>query len=518
MAEGGVGWVNMLADRVDYVLDHSASGADSGHWRRRPEAQRGARHATSGSARSTTRARSTACWSVRARPRPARGRLPARRLDVARHPGASSRATLGHLPDDVVAKLTHENAEELFRNGRHPDHGRGSIVDGTGGPGGVVPTWASATAASSRSATSRRRAARRIDATGLVVAPGFVDIHTHYDAQLFVGSDGEPVAAARRHHRDRRQLRLHRWRRRATSADYLMRMMARVEGMPLDALRGRPRLGLVVLRRLAHRLDGPIGVNAGFLVGHSAVRRAVMGDDGRPRAATAEQIEAMVALLPRPAPPAPSACPRPQAPTHNDADGEPVPSRAPTRRGAGGAGGLRSRPPGHHARGDPRRLPQRVHRRGEGPARPHVDGRGSAAELERPRRLGGEPRRPRQQLAASDHAAEQGAGSSRSPCRTRCGSGSRSCPGSCSTGCRAGGGDAPAGARADAGARRSRGAPPAGRGAPSEEAGPSRAWPTGSGWSIVETFARRTKPFEGRTVGDVAPSGAATPSTCCSTS
>jgi predicted TIM-barrel fold metal-dependent hydrolase len=33
LSEGGIGWVVMLADRVDYVLDHSASGQESGHWR-----------------------------------------------------------------------------------------------------------------------------------------------------------------------------------------------------------------------------------------------------------------------------------------------------------------------------------------------------------------------------------------------------------------------------------------------------------------------------------------------------
>ena len=32
LSEGGIGWVVMLADRVDYVLDHSASGQESGHW------------------------------------------------------------------------------------------------------------------------------------------------------------------------------------------------------------------------------------------------------------------------------------------------------------------------------------------------------------------------------------------------------------------------------------------------------------------------------------------------------
>jgi hypothetical protein len=59
MSEGGVGWVNMLADRVDYVLDHSASGTESGGWKDTLKPSE-VLAATSGSAPSMTPALSTA--------------------------------------------------------------------------------------------------------------------------------------------------------------------------------------------------------------------------------------------------------------------------------------------------------------------------------------------------------------------------------------------------------------------------------------------------------------------------
>ena len=149
----------------------------------------------------------------------------------------------------------------------------------------------------------------------------------------------------------------------------------------------------------SHRLDGRIAVNAGFLVGHSALRLAAMGDDAVGGDATPEQIEQMVALL------------------HDALDDgalglstsqstDPQRRRRPAgavaqriARGAGGAGGRRPRPPGHHARGDHPRLPLGLHRRRDRAAHRHVAGRRPAAELERARRLGGEPRRARKAAA-----------------------------------------------------------------------------------------------------------------------
>src|SRR5262249_36789287 len=117
-----------------------------------------------------------------------------------------------------------------------------------------------------------------IDAAGQAVCPGFVDSHTHYDAQVFwdpylspscyhgvttvlAGNCGFSVAPLAPH-----------------SAAYLGPMLARVEGMPLATLQAGLAWDWTSFGSYLDKLDGKLGVNAGFFVGHSAVRRAVMGE------------------------------------------------------------------------------------------------------------------------------------------------------------------------------------------------------------------------------------------------
>src|SRR5581483_8724932 len=75
------------------------------------------------------------------------------------------------------------------------------------------------------------------------------------------------------------------------------------------------------------RLDGRIAVNAGFLVGHSAIRRAVLGSDAVSRAATKDEITAMADVLRSSLSAGAVGFSTSRAPTHSDGDGRPVPSR-----------------------------------------------------------------------------------------------------------------------------------------------------------------------------------------------
>ncbi len=175
----------------------------------------------------------------------------------------------------------------------------GTLIDGTGSPRrladlGIKDGRIVAIGDVSDSALET------FDASGRVVAPGFVDIHTHYDAQVLwdqmltvspwhgvttavLGNCGFGVAPTRPQHRD-----------------LILRTLERVEGMSLTALNAGigtdwpfesfPQY-LDVLDQL------PLGINVAVMVGHTPVRLWVMGDESTTREATAAEIEQMCQLV-----------------------------------------------------------------------------------------------------------------------------------------------------------------------------------------------------------------------------
>jgi N-acyl-D-aspartate/D-glutamate deacylase len=170
-------------------------------------------------------------------------------------------------------------------------------------------------------------ARRTIHADGRVVAPGFIDVHTHLDVQGFWdpaltpscfhgvttvlgGNCGFTVAPLD-----------------DDAAGYLMRMLAKVEGMPLESLEQGVPWDWRTTAEYFDRLDGRLALNAGFMVGHSAIRRVVMGEEATARTARVDELDRMGALLRDGLAAGGLGFSSTWASTHIDAEGRPVPSR-----------------------------------------------------------------------------------------------------------------------------------------------------------------------------------------------
>ncbi len=109
--------------------------------------------------------------------------------------------------------------------------------------------------------------------------------------------------------------------------DYLIDMMAKVEGMAKPALQQGVPWNWSSFGDYLGALEGNLGVNAAFLVGHCALRREVMGVDAVGNEATPEQIAQMRALLGEALEVGGLGFSTTQSFTHSDGGGEPVPSR-----------------------------------------------------------------------------------------------------------------------------------------------------------------------------------------------
>jgi len=208
----------------------------------------------------------------------------------------------------------------------------GTLVDGTGAAAtpGELGIANGRIAALGRPGELAPHGARTLDARGGTIAPGFVDIHTHYDAQVFwdrmltispwhgvttvvVGNCGFGVAPTR-----------------PADRDLMLRTLESVEGMSLDALQSGlgadwpfesfgEFLGAIESRGTA--------IHLGAFVGHTPVRTYVMGADACEREASDAEIAAMRAIVAGALADGALGFATSKAPTHVGYAGKPVPSR-----------------------------------------------------------------------------------------------------------------------------------------------------------------------------------------------
>jgi N-acyl-D-aspartate/D-glutamate deacylase len=167
-----------------------------------------------------------------------------------------------------------------------------------------------------------------IDASGLCLMPGIIDNHTHYDAQItwdpmvapspslgvttaIIGNCGFTIAPCRPADRER-----------------VMKSLTQVEGMSLEVLRRGIRWDFETIPQYFDMLERQgSAINVAGFVGHSAVRTYVMGEAAPRRAATAQEVERMRALVLEGMRAGAVGFASSTSPAHNGDGGLPMPSR-----------------------------------------------------------------------------------------------------------------------------------------------------------------------------------------------
>ncbi len=207
----------------------------------------------------------------------------------------------------------------------------GLVVDGTGLPRRRVDVGVRDGRVAALARLDGASAAEEIDADGLIVAPGIVDAHTHYDPQItfdpyatvscfhgvttvVAGNCGFSVAPCR-----------------AQDRPFLSGIFARVENMDPVALSAITWDQFETFPEFLTSRQGRLGVNLACYVGHSNLRRWVMGADASERGATPDEVDAMRALVAEAMAAGAAGLSSSAAPTHFDLDDRPVPSRVADR-------------------------------------------------------------------------------------------------------------------------------------------------------------------------------------------
>jgi N-acyl-D-aspartate/D-glutamate deacylase len=206
----------------------------------------------------------------------------------------------------------------------------GSIVDGSGNAarsGSVLLDGARIEALGDVS-KSDARGAVEVDCHGLVVAPGFIDVHTHYDAQVFwdpdltpsswhgvttvvMGNCGFGIAPTRPDDRGT-----------------VARILENVEGMTLEALEAGIPWSFETFPEYLHAVSAlPLRINTAAFVGHTPVRQYVMGDAATERPATEGEVRAMQHIVGEAMDAGAIGFSTSHAASHVGAYGKPVPSR-----------------------------------------------------------------------------------------------------------------------------------------------------------------------------------------------
>jgi N-acyl-D-amino-acid deacylase len=170
-------------------------------------------------------------------------------------------------------------------------------------------------------------AKQTIDADGLIVMPGIVDAHTHYDPQLSF----EPFATSSCFHGVTSVVAGNCGYSIAPCAkadhDWLTALFAKVEGMSPNVLRSGLPWDWDSFPAFLEALDKRLGVNAAVYVGHSAIRRFVLGEAASERAATAGEVETMKRIVREAMAAGAAGFSSSHGPTHVDQLKRPVPSR-----------------------------------------------------------------------------------------------------------------------------------------------------------------------------------------------
>jgi N-acyl-D-aspartate/D-glutamate deacylase len=173
-------------------------------------------------------------------------------------------------------------------------------------------------------------AKRVIKADGLAVSPGFIDFHTHLDAQLL----WDPLATSSCFHGVTTVIpgncALALAPCKQQDRETILKSFERVEAISLTALKAGVEWSWTTFPEYLNRLRGKLGVNVAALMGHCALRQFVMGDAATERAATPTEIHQMKEILKAGVRAGAIGFSTNQNPVHTFADGTPIPSRLAT--------------------------------------------------------------------------------------------------------------------------------------------------------------------------------------------